>query len=418
MVAVVRVCVVVPQFPVRSETFIVNQVEGLLARGHDVTIVPLIPSPDPAHVTAAHRDVLARTTARPGTPSSRWGWYGLRASAVLRHRGRPLRYALDTTVDPPSNGGRRLLLAERVAMNGRFDIVHAQFGNTLSAAVGLRRHGLVEAPIVLSIHGQDANVNAQDDPAAFAALAEQCAAVTVGTEFMRDVVADLGVARERTRKWFQGVATDRPVARRDRGSGLHVLSASRLVAFKGVDDSLRVIAAARPAIPGLRYTVLGDGAERAPLEALARELGVADITTFAGPYDEAQLLAAHTEADVFLQMGKIGPDGSKEGQGVGILEASISGLPVVTTNAGGLVEVAVQGETGFVVDSGDINGGALVLRQLANDQPTARQLGDQGRVFAQANFSLAASITLLESIYAEAAERAPVRHRTSGARRT
>lgn len=379
-----------------------QHVAGLLARGHEVTVVPFVPSPDPAQGLDAVRDVVDASAPKPPTPTSQLEWMAMRASAVLRHRGRPVVFALDASIPLPASRGRRLLFAERCASFGGIDVVHAQFGHTLAAAVALRRHGVTRAPVVLSVHGQDVNVNAQADPKGFAALARQCAAVTVGTEVMRDVVTGLGVDVAQTRLWFQGVEVARPSVRPPRSQEFRVLSVSRLVAFKGVDDSLRVIAAARDRIPNLRYTVVGDGPERAALEELARSLHVDDITQFVGARDHADALAMHGRADVFLQMGKLGPDGSKEGQGVGVLEASISGLPVVVTPSGGLREVAVDGETALVVETGDIAAGADALVRIAADTKLGNALGEQGRQFARDRFSLDASTTAIEAIYAEA----------------
>ncbi len=332
----------------------------------------------------------------------RLGWHAMRVSALLRHRARPIRFALDATIPLPASPGRRLLFAERCASAAPVDVVHAQFGHTLAAAVGLRRHGVTSAPVVCSVHGQDVNVNAQQDPEVFAALAQQCAAVTVGTEVMRCVVSGLGIDAAHTRLWFQGVDASRASVRPARDEEFRVLSVSRLVAFKGVDDSLRVIAAARPRIPRLRYTVVGDGPERASLEDLARSLAVDDITAFAGARDHVDALEAHSHADAFLQMGKIGPDGSMEGQGVGVLEASISGLPVVVTSCGGLTEVAVDGLTGFVLESGDIEAAADALVRLCDDATVATALGDGGRSFARERFSLDSSTSAIEAIYQEA----------------
>jgi colanic acid/amylovoran biosynthesis glycosyltransferase len=294
-----------------------------------------------------------------------------------------------------------LLLAERVQRAGAIDVFHAQFGTTAGAAVALRREGLVTAPIVCSIHGQDANVTARYAHDTFRSLHAELACLTVGTAFMREVVHELGVPREKTALWPQGVDTERPAgARRGPHPTCNVLSVGRLVEFKGVDDSLRAVAAARAEVPDLRYTVIGDGPLRAQLEQLARDLGVADITTFAGALDHAAVLRAHSDADVFLQMGKTGADGSREGQGVAPCEAAVSGLPCVATRSGGLPEVIVDGGTGVLVDPGDVAAAAQALAALAADPDRRREMGDGGRRFVTERFSLSATTDVIEAVYA------------------
>lgn len=371
-----RVCVLVPHYPVRSETFIVDHVSAMEACGHSVSVIPL-----------ADDRLLAVLRATKS-------WRAARS------------FLDDTTITAPLAFGkrRRLLTIARALENGPFDVLHVQFGTALSVGVALVRHGIIDAPIVCSIHGQDANVRAQADPPAFAALAEQAAALTTGTGFMQTVVEGLGVPGAKIRRWPQGVAVYRPAVERREGAleDLRVVSVGRLVEFKGMDDSLRVIATARATVPGITFTVIGDGGLREPLEALARELGIDDIVTFAGAKDHEDVLKSHADADVYLQMGKVGADGSREGQGVTPLEAAVSGLPCVLANAGGLPEVVRTNETGFLVASGDIAAGAAAITRLANDGALRLRMGDAGRKFASDEYSLAASAARIEAIYAEA----------------
>lgn len=397
-----RVCVLVFDFPLWSETFIVDHADALLRAGHEVSIVPLLGKPV-TDVTGAR---LARVVegAGPFRPLPqdpvRRAWQ--RVDARVRLGAAAHRYASDQSIRPPGTYTQRLRIASRVKVEGPFDIIHAQFGTTAAAAVGLHRHGITGAPIVCSIHGTDANVTAKQDPARFASLMDDVAFVTVGTGFMGGVVEQLGVDATKIRRWPQGVDVDRAVPMRHESEGFRVLSASRLVAFKGVDDSLRVIAAARDRIPGLRYTVIGDGPMREELEQLARALGVDDITTFAGHRSHDDVLAAHAETDVFLQMGIVAADGSTEGQGVAPAEASISELPCLVTTSGGLPEVVQDRETGIVVNTGDVAAGADALVELAIDRDLRRRLGTRGRVFVRDTYSIDASTNTIMAIYDEA----------------
>ncbi|MBA2608948.1 MAG: glycosyltransferase [Actinobacteria bacterium] len=400
----------VHQFPVRSETFIVDHVAGLLDRGHEVVVLPLTPRPTaewnvPSAVAAIVNSTAPKPESMPAAGFSRAAKsLALGVNAVMRHHSRPLRVARDDSITTPRGFGRRLLLAERAASGGPFDVVHAQFGTTASAAAAIRRHGVSTAPIVCSVHGQDVNIDIGKRGARLASLASELAVVTTGTEFMREVVAGVGVPAGRIRIWPQGVNVDRPPVSPRRARGFHVLSVGRLVEFKGIDDSLRVIAAARPQIEGIRYTVIGDGPLRSYLIELARGLAIDDITTFAGARDHAEVLAAHADVDVFLQMGKVGSDGSCEGQGVGPAEASASGLACVVTASGGLPEVVRADETGLVYQTGDIAAAADGLVRLSKDPALRRRLGDAGRAFVSANYSMSASIDTIEQIYADAME--------------
>ncbi len=397
-----RICVLVFDFPLWSETFIVDHADALMQAGHSVSIVPMLGKGVTLDELAGATQRVARAAGdlRP-VPASRLR-RGLTRVTTRVRSAKPDAFARDDEVRIPDRYDRRLRVANRVLREGPFDIVHAQFGSTASAAVALRRHGLTDAPIVCSIHGTDANVHGRRDPAQFARTMQGVALVTVGTAFMGELVRSLGVDEAKIRRWPQGVDVDRPPVTRTASPEFRVLSASRMVPFKGLDDSLRVIAAARPRIPNLRYSVFGDGPMRNELETLARELGIDDITTFAGPRTHAEVLAEHANTDVFLQMGIVAADGSTEGQGVSPSEASISGRPCVVTRTGGLPEVVLDGETGIVVDEHDIAAGADALVRLCEDESLRATLGAAGRAYITDNFSIAATTQRIVGIYEEA----------------
>ncbi len=327
------------------------------------------------------------------------------AEAAVRHRGRPLRFAVGRARFPLARFGPRLLCATRLARAAPFDVLHAQFGPTGAAAVALRHAGVFDAPIVCSFHGYDANVIAAQYPGCFDGMLGQVAQVTAGTVFMRGVVEALGFKPTEVTVWPQAVDTDQVEPRRDytasSTSEFHALSVARLVPFKGVDIALRAVARARPSIPGLRYTVIGEGELRVELESLARELGIADITTFRGPQSHDEVLRTFGDADVFVLTGRVDDEGQKEGQGVAPLEASASALPVLATRAGGLTEVVVDGETGLLVDPEDVDAAADALITLARDPALRARLGKAGRAHVQRCFSVDHSLDVIEQVYRE-----------------
>ena len=147
---------------------------------------------------------------------------------------------------------------------------------------------------------------------------------------------------------------------------LRLLSVSRLRRTnrrKNIAGVLQAIALLRGKLD-LRYTVVGDGNDRANLERLARRLGVAALTRFTGRVGDTELLAEYRRNDLFVLPVKPSP-GDVEGFGIVYLEANASGMPVLCSDEGGPVDAVRDGETGIVAPSSDPQSIADALLRFA-----------------------------------------------------
>jgi phosphatidylinositol alpha-1,6-mannosyltransferase len=110
--------------------------------------------------------------------------------------------------------------------------------------------------------------------------------------------------------------------------GRWLLTVARLVAHKGIDTVLRVLAALRDEYPSLRYAVAGSGAMLGELEALARSLGIANRVRFLTNVPDADLPGLYNSAEIYLGVSRPA-ELMMEGFGISISEASACGIPVV-----------------------------------------------------------------------------------------
>jgi len=124
-----------------------------------------------------------------------------------------------------------------------------------------------------------------------------------------------------------------------------LLHASNFRKIKRVDDVVRIFDIVRKQIPS-KLLFVGDGPERQATEELSRSLGVIEDIRFVGKQEQMEDILAI--ADLFLLTSEY------ESFGLAALEAMASGVPVVSTNAGGLKEIITQGETGYMANVGDI----------------------------------------------------------------
>lgn len=168
-----------------------------------------------------------------------------------------------------------------------------------------------------------------------------------------------------------------------------------LLLGKGHRYLLQAMACLAQRVPSLRCAIIGDGPERAALEALAVRLGVADRVTFTGPLEESR-----KNAVIHLSRAIILPS-LGEGLPVSILEAMALGIPVIATDVGGTRELVDDGVTGFVVPPGDPGALAAAMAQLASDEPLARRLGSAGQARLRAEFSPEDATARLVALYTE-----------------
>jgi glycosyltransferase involved in cell wall biosynthesis len=170
-----------------------------------------------------------------------------------------------------------------------------------------------------------------------------------------------------------------------------VLFVGRLTPHKGVDRLLRALPA------GAELTIAGTvGHDRRRPERdypqLVRRLAAGRGVRFLGRVSDADLPALHRRAAVLVLpsvdrtcYGR--PVAISELLGLSVLEAMASGTPVVASRIGGVPEVVVDGETGFLVEPGDVDGLHDRLATLLADRRLARRLGDNARAAATERFT-------------------------------
>lgn len=163
----------------------------------------------------------------------------------------------------------------------------------------------------------------------------------------------------------------------------------------GIDTLIRAfsLVSQRTETP-LELHLYGGGEYRGEYEALASTLGVADQVTFFGQIDHDRVPDALRTLDIFVALS------SSESFGVAAVEAGAIGLPVVVSDAAGLKEVTVNGETGIVVPKSDPTAAADALTRLVADADLRHRMGQAGLRHVQANYTWARSVDLMLDAYA------------------
>jgi glycosyltransferase involved in cell wall biosynthesis len=225
-----------------------------------------------------------------------------------------------------------------------------------------------------------------------------------------DQAVELGVASHRVRVIRSGVDTER-FRPRDKGTARAALGVKqdvRLVLFVGnleprkqLDVLLRALVEVRQRIPHVELAIVGSGAsagvedQSARLRRLAAELNLQAAVRFVGGVDADGLLLWYAAADVFALPS------SSEAQGIVALEAMASGLPVVASAVGGLLDTIDNRVDGFLVQSGDVFNLAGRLVEVLSDEGTRVRLGQAARRRVESHFSWATTVAATIEVYRE-----------------
>jgi len=154
---------------------------------------------------------------------------------------------------------------------------------------------------------------------------------------------------------------------------------------------VRTFAAMRRGLPDCMLVLVGDGPERAKIEAAAEESGVADNALLTGMRsDVADWLAC---MDVFCLSS------DQEGTSVTLLEAGAAGLPAVVTDVGGNAEIVEDGRTGIVVPFGDDAAMAEAFRRLASDRGLRESMGQRARERIAERYSIDSMVEQYVEVY-------------------
>ena len=182
-----------------------------------------------------------------------------------------------------------------------------------------------------------------------------------------------------------------------------LLAVGRFVAKKGPLFTLAAFKELLQRLPNhlssqCQLVMVGEGPLMLDAKKMVARSNIADQVLFTGVLQPCEVAALMREARMFVQHSNVAPDGDSEGSPVAIMEAQLSGLPVVATFHAGIPEVVLQGITGFLVDEGDVNGMATAMAKLVLDPELAAKMGSSGHNRIIRNFTLDHHLSSLSAL--------------------
>ncbi len=392
-----KIAFVVWRFPVLSESFILNQIAGLLERGHDVRIHALNGAPDiptKQHPIVDRYGLMERAYLTPRRTHDDAGIDLAQrlAEKAARHPQAWQRLARVYKAEAHADPAKFLYRASTLLGLPDYDIVHCQFGNLAPAVLRLRECGMLQGKLVTIFRGQDISrwVTEQGEDV-YDELFAQGDYFLANCGYFRQRAMSLGCPAERIHVHGSGIDLER-FAFRGRSlpenGPVRIALTGRLVEKKGIEYAIRAVAALARAGHRVELHILGDGPLESRLVSLSSKLGAGDVIKFRGWCDQREVIEILDQSHLFLAPSVTAVNGDQDAPVNTLKEAMAMGLPVVATRHGGIPELVEHEVSGMLVPERDADAIEKALATLLRRHTRWRDYGRAGRTAVERNYNM------------------------------
>ena len=231
-------------------------------------------------------------------------------------------------------------------------------------------------PFIISYHGGGAEAFFAQAPGYVLKLLTQAAILVTPSVFLQRVFAKHGLCTEVIPNVID-LTRFAPTAPRSFGNSPHLIVTRNLEAIYDIPTAIRAFSVVKKTFAGARMTIAGSGAELANLRALVAKLQLEASVHFPGRIDNASIAALYASADCAINPSAV------DNLPNSIIEAFASGVPVVSTNAGGIPDMLEDGVSGFLAPVGDDVQIAQKVLQILHNPSLANLLRKAGLAEAE-----------------------------------
>jgi len=362
-----KIAFLVDHFPSVTQTFILNQITGLIDRGHNVVIF----TDRLTDVVQVHEEIksfhlLSRTTSigclsgempRNKFPRTikgikhifRYVWSHplpiLESLNVFRHGKRAVSFYL-------------LYQVVSILKWGRFDIIHCQFGTLGLKGLSLRKFGVFTGKLVVSFRGFDVTQYLKVRPGIYDDLFRKGDLFLPVSKLLKKKLIANGCQKEKVFVHHSGIDCskfDYETRCLLEGEPVRILTVGRLTEKKGIVYAIEAIAKILSSGRQVTYTIVGEGELRNELQNLVKTLGVEKSVQLVGWKNHIEVSLYMKNSHILAAPSIVASDGDEEGIPNVVKEAMAVGLPVVSTLHGGIPELVDDAVSGFLVTEKNVD---------------------------------------------------------------
>lgn len=290
-----------------------------------------------------------------------------------------------------------------VVRHQKLDLLHVHYAIPHASAAIMAKDILkaegIDIPVITTLHGTDISLVGKDpsySPVVTYAINRSDAVTSVSEDLRRDTYDHFKITNNIEvihnfidLKKFKKTHKDHFRDAISPNGGKLLVHTSNFRKVKRVDQVVRIFSEVNKVIPS-KLLLVGDGPERANIEGLCRELGTCQDVRFLGKISDVQEVLS--VSDVFLMPSE------SESFGLAGLEAMACEVPVISSNAGGLPEMNLDGVSGFVCETGDIDQMVFKTKELLGNDDVLRKFKDQALARAK-EFDIHKILPVYEDLY-------------------
>ncbi len=395
----VRVLFVATEFPAISETFVLDQVTGLIDRGFDVQILAAKRRDEKiSHTVLQSYNLPARSHyadwSRARSKGAIWRLLSRRHVKLVIEM---IRLVIARGIGRRAVSGPRQLYAFALTLQAMPapDLVLCHFGVNGDLTVRLRAALQADWPVATFFHGFDiSKVLEEYSPNVYKRLFNEGELFLPACEFFSRRLFSLGAPVTKTIVQRMGVRPQPASVQRDKraaSSAFTFVIVGRMVEKKGYKFALRALANCRKQAPHkiLRIICIGEGPLMPMLKSCAAKLSIEEFVEFRGSQTREVVMRTLLEdANAFLLPSVTAANGDMEASPVAISEAMSLGLPVISTYHSGIPELVIDGETGLLAVERDVASLSAAMLRLSESPELASALGEAGRKRLEREFNL------------------------------
>ncbi len=399
-----RIAFIVDSFPILSETFILNQITGLIDLGHEVEIFSgARPTERDFHNDIQKYDLLNHTYYHNDKPSNKWVRF-IEAAWLFFSNAHKNPKAIFRSLNFLKYGRNALSLtyfykAILFVCIGRFDIIQCHFGPNGNLGVLLKELG-IRGKLVTMFHGYDIRQGIEQGGDIYKKLFERGECFLSISYYNYKYLIEFGLDSQKIINHPVGIDLTRfPFKQRNffkkKGDIVKIITIARFIKVKGLHYGIQAInqLVHEKGIRNIEYRIVGDGELQGELREMVEKYQLQEVVHFVGAQNQEGISSLLQGSDLYFLPS------IAEALPVVLMEAQAVGLPVVATNVGSVAELIKDNLSGFLVSSEDSVEMANKLMYLIENPEIWKSFAQVGRVFIEDHYDIKKLNQRLVEIY-------------------